>query len=145
MTPHRTGPATRGRRGVALVLLLALLPVLGWVAVGLLPATAHLVTLHSGSESWAVAATLDPRTGCGPVTLVVTGRDGQSAETPSVTVSASNHVAGHIQSPVSAVGSGSTLTADEVCLPMTGHWQLSVEMTSVETVERILIPVSVGG
>ncbi|OHU77578.1 hypothetical protein [Mycobacteroides chelonae] len=128
-----------------LALIVAAVLGLAWIAW---PSAPETVTLHSGTEHYVVAVTVDnPRVGMTALEVAITKREDDGyPESQSVSVELAIPLMGHAMPPLREVISGRT-KFDQVMLSMAGPWDIIVTVTppSGDPDERTTMPLWVSG
>ena len=140
-------PPRRDRRVPAIAGIIAAVAV-ATIAVWLLwPAPPGPAVLHAGISRYVVTATIEnPRIGATAVEIDLTTRTGDPAPPVVVDIEAIMPLMGQATPPVPAAPAGAGRhRAEGVPLMMTGPWQLRISITAPDSVDHLMLPLSVGG
>lgn len=86
-----------------------------------------------------------PKAGVSPVTVEITGNDGQPPAPDSVTFEPAMPQMGHATTPVDAVAQGDGRYRADVDLPMAGQWEITVRIAASDQVHEAVLSVTTNG
>ncbi|MFE9581060.1 FixH family protein [Nocardia sp. NPDC006044] len=132
------------RRAVAAVVVVVVIAVVGWLVW---PSARTPVVLKTGTPHHLVTVTIDSvRLGETAVDVTVTDRDGAPIDHAAVQIQAIQPLMGHAGAPVPAAANGSgRFHAPAISLMMTGPWELRLSIDAHNGIDRVTLPLWVGG